>query len=54
MVPSWFNVNSNAGNVPNVGGNWNNDLNNSGPWVVNCNNSPSNTNTNIGVRCVAA
>lgn len=30
-----------------VGGNWNNDLN-AGPFYINLNNTPDNTNTNIG------
>ena len=30
-----------------AGGNWNNDLN-AGPFYTNLNNTPSNTNTNIG------
>ena len=30
-----------------VGGNWNNDLN-WGPFYINLNNTPDNTNTNIG------
>lgn len=33
------------------GGNWNNDLN-AGVFAANLNNAPSNTNTNIGFRCV--
>ena len=32
------------------GGNWNNSVN-AGGWAVNGNNSPRNTNTNIGFRC---
>ena len=31
-----------------VGGNWNNDLP-AGPFYVNLNNAPSNSNSNIGV-----
>ena len=31
-----------------VGGNWNNDLQ-AGPFYVNLNNAPSNSNSNIGV-----
>ena len=33
------------------GGNWNNDVN-AGVFASNLNNAPSNTNTNIGFRCV--
>jgi hypothetical protein len=33
------------------GGNWNNGSN-SGVFTANLNNDPSNTNTNIGFRCV--
>lgn len=49
----YWNLNSNASNVCNVGGNWSNDLN-AGPLYCNVNNSASNTNTNIGGRLVAA
>lgn len=34
----------------NSGGNWNNGTE-SGRWAANWNNSPSNTNNNIGFRC---
>lgn len=34
---------------PIVGGNWSNGTN-AGLWYVNCNNSASNSNTNIGAR----
>ena len=34
---------------PNVGGNWSNGAN-AGLWYVNCNNSASNVNSNIGSR----
>lgn len=47
-------VNSNASYVANVGGNYNNTADNTGPFYVNVNNSASNTNTNIGARCVAS
>ena len=33
------------------GGNWNNDVN-TGVFASNLNNAPTNTNTNIGFRCV--
>jgi hypothetical protein len=33
------------------GGNWNNDVN-AGVFAANLNNAPTNTNTNIGFRCV--
>lgn len=33
-----------------VGGNWNNGSNN-GRWASNFNNTPTNTNNNIGFRC---
>jgi hypothetical protein len=33
------------------GGNWNNDVN-AGVFASNLNNAPTNTNTNIGFRCV--
>ena len=33
------------------GGNWNNGTND-GAFTLNLNNAPSNTNTNIGFRCV--
>lgn len=33
------------------GGNWNNDVN-TGVFTANLNNAPTNTNTNIGFRCV--
>lgn len=48
------NVNSNASYVANVGGNYNNDAANTGPFYVNVNNNASNTNDNIGARLVAA
>lgn len=48
------NVNSNASYVANVGGNYNNDAGNTGPFYVNVNNNASNTNDNIGARLVAA
>jgi len=35
------------------GGNWNNGAN-AGAFTLNLNNAPSNTNTNIGFRCVAS
>jgi len=34
---------------PYVGGNWSNGAN-AGLWYVNCNNSASNSNSNIGAR----
>lgn len=37
---------SSDGQVPNFGGNWNNDSN-TGPFQLNCNNSLSNSNANI-------
>lgn len=40
---------SSDGQVPNFGGNWNNDSN-TGPFQLNCNNSLSNSNANIGGR----
>ena len=48
------NVNSNASYVANVGGNYNNDAANDGPFYVSVNNNASNTNNNIGARLVAA
>ena len=42
--------NSSGGALPR-GGNWNNGTN-SGVFTANLNNDPSNTNTNIGFRCV--
>ena len=48
------NVNSNTSYVANVGGNYNNNADNTGPFYVNVNNSASNTNSNIGGRSVAA
>jgi hypothetical protein len=33
------------------GGNWNNGVN-TGVFTTNLNNGPTNTNTNIGFRCV--
>lgn len=33
------------------GGNWNNGVN-TGVFTANLNNGPTNTNTNIGFRCV--
>lgn len=48
------NVNSSASQVANVGGNYNNNANNTGPFYVNVNNTASNTNSNIGARCVAS
>lgn len=38
---------------PIVGGNWNNSTN-AGVWTVNCNNSRTNSNNNIGVRADSA
>ena len=34
-----------------VGGNWNNE-GNCGLWYLNCNNSSSNSNSNIGARLI--
>ena len=35
---------------PISGGNWNN-TSNAGVWTLNCNNTASNSNNNIGARC---
>ena len=52
----WY-VNSNAGRICNVGGNWANNSSNSyylGPFAFNINNNPSNNNNNHVGRLVAA
>jgi len=35
------------------GGNWNNGVN-TGVFTTNLNNGPTNTNTNVGFRCVGS
>lgn len=50
----YFNVNTAASQAANVGGNWNNNLGNSGPFNCNVNNASSNSNTNYTARVVAA
>lgn len=49
----YWSLNTSAGSVCLVGGFWNSGRN-AGPWYCHVNASPSNTNTSIGCRLVAA
>lgn len=47
-------VNDNSGYVAQVGGNYNNGIENGGPFYVNINNNPNNNNNNYVGRLVSA
>ena len=51
--PDYFVIDSSSGLVAYAGGNWNNNLANSGPFNCNVNNNPDNNNSNYGARSLA-